>query len=206
MNKIAAFMLLDFRSIPMFGRIAMSIFIAGNIAVFFETTTSAGALFSVVLIVLMIGNMFALAEKNRLETLHAILPLTRGDIVKARYLFLFFILAVIMLPPILIKYLFLPDYDGIYFKITFAFLTVSFLAAIMFPLYFKIGAGQTQGVCSLSGIIIFALFIISPGFRVLFLDTLSIISISPVMAAATGLILLCLSYLLSLKIYRTRDL
>ena len=42
--------------------------------------------------------LLVIAEKNKLTTLHAALPLTRGDIVKAKYLYVIFILAYVVFP------------------------------------------------------------------------------------------------------------
>ena len=152
------------------------------------------------------GNMFNLAEKNKLETLHAALPLTRGDIVKARYLFLVCVLVIVLFPLLLMKLLFFPNNEKIYFYIAVAFLTTSFLTSLTYPFCFKIGVAKMQGVFSLFFVLFFVTILRSPELRGRLSDVLSILTTSPVRTIAAGLILLYLSYLLSLKIYRTKDL
>ena len=148
---------------------------------------------------------FIITEKNRLETLHATLPLTRDDVVKAKYLYAVCIQAVVMLPALLLKPLFFTNNETAYF-ITGTLLTVSFLTAMLYPLYFKIGINKTQAVMAVLFVIIFIVLFASrslPGFIAL---CARIIPATSLGKATAGLLLLFLSYLLSLKIYRTRDL
>ena len=89
---------------------------------------------------------------------------------------------------------------------TVAFLTAFFTAAIIYPLYFKIRAGKAKGVYNVLGIPFVLAIVFSPEFRGVLINALTNFAASPVRAVAAGLLLLCLSYLLSLRIYRTRDL
>ena len=203
-------MLLDFRSIPMFGRITMSICFFVLIMFFSFSTESLSEIplrqvFLPFLIVFLIVQSFTIAEKNRLESLYAALPLTREDIVKARYLFFVSVQVLIILPPLFIKACFFQNNERISFDIAFTFLTVSFLGAALYPLLFKKGS-----VNGLANLVIFVLFGCMLAFlsrlHEILLNTLFISATSLIVISAAGLILLCLSYLLSLRIYRTRDL
>jgi len=207
MNRIAAVMLLDFRSLSVINRIALLVSTVAAMFFYFDDSPLKGlaVLLPAFWVLSMINNMYALAEKYRIDMLQATLPLTRGDIVKARYLFFVCMQAVIMLPPLLINIIFSQDNEKVYY-VAVAFLTVSFFAAVMYPLYFKIGVGKAKGVLIVLLIAFFTGFFGSPGFRKLFWDTMLAFTASPVKATAAGLLLLGLSYLLSLKIYQTRDL
>ncbi|MDR0310153.1 MAG: ABC-2 transporter permease [Acidobacteriota bacterium] len=208
MNRIALFILLGFRSMPVMAKILMPFFSIAMMLMFsFEASPKASmAWFAGLMSALFIAQPFAIAEKNRLETLHAMLSLTRNDVVKAKYLCFICVLAVIMLPPLLLKPVFSPNNEAVYFLITDTFLVASFVTALLYPLFFKIGYGKTGAVISLVGIIFFVILIASrslPGFIAFF--ALLISATLPV-KIALGLILVCLSYMLSLKIYRNKDL
>ena len=206
MNRIISFIMLDFRSQPLMNKKAMTFFLVVTIASFLDNPSNEiNVVFPLVLTTQLILNMFA-PEKNRLETLHATLTLTRGDIVKARYLIFVCVLATMALMPVLIKFLFYPNKEIIYSHMTAAFIIVSFFTSVMFPLCFKIGSGKAQGIFALFFAIFIGAFFYSPEFRGQLSNTMSILTTSPVRTIAAGLILLYLSYLLSLKIYRTRDL
>ena len=212
MNRIISFIMLDFRSQPVLFRTLLPCFLLSMITVFLFNIPSFVALpvliIQICLVIILISYTFVFAEKNRLETLHNTLPLTRGDIVKARYLFLACILAIIMLPPLLIKPLFFPNNENTYFYMNFVFGITSFSMAFMYPIYFKccIAKAQSNALMSFFGWVFGVL--LHMGYRRLFSGTsFTILSASSARrTAAAGLILLCLSYLLSLKIYRTKDL
>ena len=205
MNRIISFMMLDFRSQPLMNKIAVPICFIFTI-IFFFSNTMISIFCSIAFLIQLIVNMFTIAEKNRLETLHATLALTRGDIVKARYLLFVCVLATMALLPVLIKFLFYLNKEIIYFYMSAALITIPFIASVMFPLCFKIGSGKTQGILALFFTIIIGACMGSPEFRGQVSNALSIFTASPVKTIAAGLILIYLSYLLSLKIYRTRDL
>ena len=208
MNRIAAFMLLDFRSLPTLQRVFVPCFLFLWMLMFFFDNPEKGAsavLPGFILVFLVIIQPCIITEKNRLETLYATLPLTRDDVVKAKYLYAVCIQAVVMLPALLLKPLFFTNNGTAYF-ITGTFLTVSFLTAMLYPLYFKIGINKTNAVMAVLFIIIFIVLFASrslPGFAAL---CARIIPATSPGKAAAGLLFLCLSYLLSLRIYRTRDL
>jgi len=176
-------------------------------AFFFEASPKGSSpVLAGLLLVTFITQPFIIEEKNRLATLHAMLPLTRGDIVKARYLYFVCIQAAITLPPLLVKPLVFPNNEINNFFIAGTFLTASFTTAVFYPLCFKVGYGKAYAIIVLPVLIFFiALFVPGalPGFLALCAQIIP--ATSPGKAAA-GLLLLCLSYLLSLRIYRTRDL
>ena len=208
MNRIAAFMLLDYRSLPTLQRIFVNCFLFLLMLVFFfdDSPKASSAIFPGFMVMyIAIIQPFIIAEKNKLVTLHATLPLTRDDVVKAKYLYAVCIQAVVMLPPLLLRPLFFTNNATACF-ITGALLTVSFLTALMYPLYFKMGISKTNAVMTVLVIIISIVLFASyslPGFIAL---CARIIPATSPGKAAAGLLLLCLSYLLSLRIYRTRDL
>ena len=201
-------MLLDFRSLPIFGRIInILVFLLLSIALSFDDSPKSAVLsiFLGWILIVMPLQFFAIAEKTKLETLHTSLPLTRGDIVKARYLW-FICILVTMVLPLLLKLLFYPNDKMTYFLIACIFLSASIYVAIMFPLYFQFGIGKVSYVITIFIIYSFLIFIF--GFRSRFLALFSrlIPETSAVIAVAVGLLFLYMSYLSSLSIYRTRDL
>lgn len=207
MNKILAFMLLDFRSMPIFTRIAIPLFLLFVTLNHPFRTSLVMSVFVGFMSAVAIMQSFIDAEKNRLETLHATLPITRGDIVKARYLFFVCIQVAVLLLLLLRKLLFFPNNEMSNFFIVAAtaFLTASFIIAVFYPLLFKVGYRKAAILVSPPVIILVFLLLSGalPGFLAPGAQLTSATSLGN---AAAGLILLCLSYLLSLKIYRTRDL
>jgi len=205
MNRIAAFMLLDFRSLPIFGKIGIFIFILCTIGISFDDSTQSAPsiIFPGIILLIPFTQIFTIAEKNRLETLHAALPLTRDDIVKAHYLYFAFILAVFTFPSLLLKLLFFPNNK--FLIIAGIFLFASFAAAIMCPLYLKLGSRKASGTMSFLTVAFFIILLTTRS-RLEFLALCSrVIPATSAGKAAAGVIFLYLSYLLSLKIYRTRD-
>ena len=208
MNKTAALILLNFRSLPVIARVFMLFFLIFAIMAFsFEAENKASSSILPGLMLVIVSTLALGAdEKNRIETLHSTMPLTRGDIVKARYLYLVCILAVVMLPPLLLKPLFFQNDETIYFMIAGMFLAASFSAAVFYPLYFRYGYGTSGNIITLSVLIIFFV-LLAFGALMRFRDLFALLVPAAATGKATaGLILIYLSYLLSLKIYRTRDL
>ena len=203
-------MLLDYRSLPTLQRVLIPPFLFALMLMFsFEDSLKAFTSgWAGMMLVLFISQPFAVAEKNRLEALHATMPLTRDDVVKARYLYSVCILAAVMLPPLVLKPFFLQVYEATYFIVAVAFMAVSFAIAVLYPLSFKIGYGKASTIFYISFVllIIISLFV-ARSLPQEFLNVFAklIPATSPGKATA-GLLLLFLSYLLSLKIYRTRDL
>jgi hypothetical protein len=210
MNRIASFMRLDFRSLPVLFKIFLSVIVV--LSALFPIvdhlqgeSATVFALISAWVVMMVIFDLFIISEKNRLETLHAMLPFTRGDIVKARYLFAVCIPAVVMLPPLFLTLLF-PDNERTFFYVAGAFLAISAVTAIAYPLHFKFGSEKARAIITVLVVItIFHLILFSYSAKLHAILALLIPSTSAG-KAATGLILLFLSYLLSLRIYRTRDL
>ena len=115
--------------------------------------------------------------------------------------------AVVMLPPLLSAILF-QNSEMAYFDVAVLFLLFSFMTAVLYPLFFKIGVEKAWAAMSLLGIIalfVFILFKSSAKLRALFALQIPAQFVAAGNAAA-GLILLYLSYKLSLKIYREKDL
>ena len=208
MNRIAACMLLDFRSFPIRGRILLPILLPlFPLVILFNDSHDSNALLSPLgyMPMMLCSQLFALEEKNRLETLHATLPLTRDDIVKVKYLNLAFILAFETLPVFLLKLLFFPNNKMSYIFIAGIFLVASFTTAILYLLYFKFGSGKILiFMVPFMFIFPFIIFTLSLLKRYFALYSRLGAATSAGMAAA-GVIFLYLSYLLLLKIYRTRD-
>jgi len=214
MNRIATFMLLDFRVQLIYRMFPLFFLYSIMLAVFDDSPKSMS--FTMILgwigLLMMSGPACASSEKTRIETLYATLPLTRGDIVKARYLW-FICTLVIMLLPLLLKLIFYPNNKMTYFIIACIFLWASFYVAIMYPLYFKFGNKKVSIVIIfLPMVIAFIFSFITHSrwfeFRVLrsrlIPNTPAAMAMTVVVAA--GLIFLYLSYLLSCRLYRTRDL
>jgi len=211
-------MLLDFRSMPILHRVFTPAFLFVLMLIFLQGEISGGPIyvgFSSIMfmcvLVLLILQPFAVAKKNTLETLYATMSLRRDDVVKARYLYSVCILAAVMLPPLLFRLLVFPDNEAPYSFVTLAFLTVSFVIAILYPLSFKIGYIKASTIFFISFFIYIFIFIsifvtrssFMPEFPGLFAKLIPATSHGQV---GMGLLLLCLSYLLSRRIYRTRDL
>ena len=203
-------MLLEYRSLPTLQRVLVAPFLFMTMLMFsFDNPLKAStAVIAGMFLMLVTGQSFIVMEKYRLETLYAILPLTRDDVVKVKYLFNVLMQAVVMLPPLLLKPLFFPNNEAIYFSVAVAFLTVSFTTAILYPLSFKIGYGKASNIFYISliifiGISYFVAHSLLPEFPGFFTR---IIHATSTEKAIAGLLLLFLSYLLSLKIYRTSDL
>ena len=204
MNRIAAFMRLDFRSLQTVIFITLLPFLSLVIVSpsFIHSYGVAPWYFSILVIMLSIVQPLINAEKSKLGTLYSTLPLTRDDIVKARYLYFVCVSAVVILPALLLKLLFFKDNEWIYFYMAVTFSIMSFFAAVSYPLYFIIRGVITKAVI----FIMFYSFIcgtLSGYWREIFALVGRTNYLAPAMA---GLILFCLSYPLSLKIYRTRDL
>ena len=199
-------MLLDFRSVPIMLIIQLIyLLLLSLILVSPAIITSYGVLpwfLAILLIMQLIFFQLMTAEKIKLETLQATLPLTRDDIVKARYLYFVCILAIVIIPPVLMKLLFFPDNELVYFYLFVTFPILSFLAAVMYPVYFKIKSAAAKiSICMIFAGLISG--ISGGGWREIFAFVGRSNRLMPVIA---GLLLICLSYLLSVKIYRTRDL
>jgi hypothetical protein len=150
----------------------------------------------------LIFNIFSIAEKNRLETLYATLSITRCDIVKARYLFFICVLAIVIFQSLLLTLLFSQNSEKFYDFAAFIFISASFLAVLWYPLFFRIGTTKTYFTLFALFVIFVCAIIFFPSFRG---SKLGISATSPVTITIVSLFL-CLSYLLSLKIYRTKDL
>ena len=230
MNKIISFMLLDFR-------VARAWLVIGSLFSSFMLTAASlddsvnVFMFRLIgfLSVAFIVQPLAIEEKNSLSTLHATLPLTRCDIVKAKYLFFLCAQAIIMIPSLLLtmllKPLFSQNNETTYLFIAVTFLTAFFIASILYPLYFKMGYAKAVFVLGFSVIALLsfaAIIVLVIGLLGTFGDLLRsfsdfffqnflaklafLIPATPLGKAAAGLLLFCLSYLLSRRIYRTRDI
>ena len=206
MNRIICVMLLDFRSMPVISKILLAalILLIFKVSVAFTEFPLNKALPGSIAIWLLIVIMhpFVLVENNRLKRLHAALPLTRGDIVKARYLCIACILAVASLPHLLLKPLFFPENDSL---AAGAFLAASFFTVLLYPPVFKF-ENRTLAGRSISFIFIFCFIVGYSPVSGLFNLYLWLIPATLPGKLAAWLILLCLSYLLSLKLYAKRDL
>jgi hypothetical protein len=160
MNQILSLMLLDFRLAQV--RLAAGVFFSLFMLTAASLDDSVGVIMfrfiGLLLVVFTAAQPLAIEEKDRLETLHATLPLTRCDIVKAKYLFFVCTQAIIMIPLLLLitllKVLFFSDSEKAYFFIAVTFLTAFFIASILYPLYFKIGYRKATGVMSISVIVL----------------------------------------------------
>jgi len=214
MNRITAFILLD---IPLGYRILLlfTSFLGVVCFSFDDHSRYYGVMafswtlfYSMILLGLFVFEQFVVTVKYGLETLYSTLPLTRGDIVKVRYLCFVCVQMILPLPALLMNLLFFPNNVRIYYFVSFAFLTVSFFAALTYPLFFKF---SRQSIL-LGGVVFVSVSGIFGGLFMWFGHSLwkiqSLISapVIIIMSAAAGFILIYLSYLLSLKIYRTKDL
>ena len=212
MNRLGKIMLLDLRTtgsktflvnppIPPMALLPLILLLSFVISFFpFSSSEIVFLMFCGFMTMVTISQTYAAGEKSGMGTLHATLPLTRCDIVKARYLFFICTQAIIMFPPLLTAPFFQTSWAII-------FLMSSFIIAVIYPLGFKIGFGKA----SYAGFALFASIVLllhrkygaqipdAPPF-------VEALIASPAKQFAAGLILLFLSYLLSLKIYKTRDL
>jgi len=209
MNRIAQFMLMDFRAMPMASGIILSAcFILGTFFLFnpFDDSPDrsiSGILFQALIIGATMGHLFTVAAT---EEFHVMLPLTRDDIVKAIYLSFICLLVIFVLPSLFIKAFFFPVHGRISLQIASTILTGSFIATVLYPLYFRKG---TSNIPAVAGALL-ATSIICGAFSIYFVRVLcallNSVTLTLAATAAVGAIFLYLSYLLSLKIYRTRDL
>ena len=227
MNRIAKFMLLDFHTLPRMARIYLISFLVVGMISFFVYDLSSlrlnnsraysflpkplvgviwGSLVHPVMVMAQLASIFHIAKTNRLETLYATLSLTRDDIVKARYLFFICVQTILMLPPLFIKPIFFPGNESVYFHMTMSFMVASSMTALSYPFAFRKNRSVAAGMSISSLGFIFIVFIFYQGFRGQLPGALSIFTASPLRTVAVGVILLYVSYLLSLKIYKTQDL
>ena len=220
MNRIMTFMLFDFRLQPAWVRIFGILFLIGAalLVMFpFAGTRKPHAVeifslsFGLIFTVMRFTRPIVVTEIGQLETLHATLPLTRGDIVKAKYLYTICILVLIIFVPALFAPVFYPNNEKAYSFIAGAFMAASFFTSIIYPFYFK--PGRVSIV--LDRLIVPVSLILNPailypgffeGKLGLFTMYARLIPATPTGKLAAGLIFLYLSYLLSLRIYRTLDL
>jgi len=172
-----------------------------------ENSRNWGVLFLFLIMTSLLINMpLGVAKQDKHDMFLATLPLSLGDIVKARYLSFICIQVVFALPPLFIKFLLFPNNEMIYFYIVSVFLAASLLAALIYPIFFLF---QSRSATSMFQSLLFAVLVSVYSFtnsREIAYDLPITVAAAPVKAIAAGFIFLCLSCLLSHKIYKTRDL
>lgn len=213
MNRLAALILLDFRLMSVLRKICLFILPILTFCVFFLFNFLPERLgmtigFLLIFVSIIIAQPYTRAAQGRLDMFFATLPVTQGDIVKAIYLIFIFLQAIFVLPPLLIKLLFFPDNERIYPYIIFVFLIASCCAAITYLVLFL----KYQGVFLSMSISFFSIIIGNFSKCGLFEDACTdtdllqqFIVDSPVKSVAAGLLILCLSCLLSHKFYRVKS-
>ena len=209
MSRIAAFMFLDFRARPLISRIFMPVFILLTIMAFIfgdsSDKVSAFVYILPTLIIMSIVQQFDLMRKNRMETLYATLPLTRDDIVKAKYLSFVCFLTLVTLPSPFIMSLFYPTNKNINFYMATYFLLCSFFAAVLHPLAFK-ASEKTMNFIFMITTIFYVITGRSLMKNISHLNLNELPTPLVMVMVIVALILLYLSHLLSLRIYRNKDL
>ena len=214
MNRLAALVLLDFRLMSKVRKICLFVLPVLSFFIFFSRDFLyermwVTAVFFLILVSSMVAQPFKVTQQDRLEMFFSTLPLTHGDVVKARYLLFICIQASFTLPPLFIKFLFFPDTERIYPYIIFIFLITSVFAAITYFFGF-LAAHHVYIAISLY----LGLNLIWRSSKCGWLDDAcrdadnllpQFLVESPVTSVAAGLLLLCLSCLLSHKFYRVKS-
>ena len=203
MSRIAAFMLLDFRVLPVLARIFWTVFLFLTMLAFSfgESLNKSVEFFPVMFVFISIAQQFAIMRKNRLETLYVSLPLTRDDIVKAKYLSFVCLITFVTLTPPFMMLLFYQTNENIHFPMATLFLICSFFAAVLYPIAFKTSEKTMNFIFMVTGISYVVTVRSSPGIIIPLIELST-----PSVMVIVALILLYLSYLLSLRIYRNKDL
>lgn len=208
MNKIIAFMLLNVRTMSKHqqrGWIMYLIIMAmmWPIILLTDEIPRLGFASLIVLGMSRISEAFNLKVKNRLKTLYAMLPATCNDIITSRYLFaicMMLIVSLLALPYSLIASTL--KMIGIMAGILICTLYLS----ILYPLFFKWNSLKAYSSIDIGfGMLVLLIVIKLPN------DALAgIVQAAPIISsllmALSGCILIYLSYLLSCKIYKKRDL
>ena len=218
MNRIIAFMLLDFRTMPI--SLQSAIIFMSSLTIlpplFFFIHKNFEVVFAFLIIFEIFGvltalNIFELEKKNRLETLYAMLSVMRNDIVTSHYLFAVCMILIVLLPAfpycliapplkmmeaiagVLIGPLFISILYPIYFKWNSS-MVFSFIEPV-----FKLGIG--------GGTIYACIKLLNPPpAEIIQITTTFSPLITMGLAIVIGCVLIYLSYLLSCKIYKKRDL
>ena len=150
-----------------------------------------------------ISEAFNLKTKNRLETLYAMLPSTRNDIIISRYLFAICMMLIVSL--LALPYSLITSTQKM-IGIMAGILICALYLSILYPLFFKWNSLKAYSFIDIGfGMLVLLIVIKLPN------DALAgIVQAAPIISsllmALSGCILIYLSYLLSCKIYRKRDL
>ena len=222
MNKALSFIGLDYRLLkPYSSSVLLLVALGVGMGYFFKSANTLASYFMMSLM-LMMSYPFAITEKNGLDMLYGTLSLDRKTVVTGRYLFALTLELLCGVSAIVFAWL-LSKVIGAPFVLEEIIVTLcilsgifSFIVAVQFPIYFKLGYSKAKFMALIPMAIIFPVAVKLKDIAKLFnldisWDNLSTIleenyvavSLAPVII---GLMLILLSSLLSRAIYAGKDM
>ncbi|WNY26682.1 ABC-2 transporter permease [Methanolapillus ohkumae] len=216
MKRIGAFARLDFYTIKPYLKSFYLMIVILVLFFLFLRSVSILAAMAMVSLVTISSYPFTIGEKNNMDILYSTLSLKRKDVVIGRYVFMLFIeiagMSLIFLLSLVMQYFFKTTYEMMEVFITLCILLAISLsvAAIQYPIYFKIGYTKAKFMAMLPLFMIFGLIIISP-FFIQNMETVIEMADSNIMliggiAVLLGFVFLAISCWVSCKLYQKRDL
>jgi ABC-2 type transport system ATP-binding protein len=223
MNKLIAFVRLDFITVkPYLTLKNLLIFIAVAIIMIVSSGTGAGGIGVLMIFAAMYASYpFAIGEKSGIDVLYATLSIRRDTVVAGRYLFAFtldlcvgaaaYVLSFVLLTAMQKSF----DALGTLAVIGILFLLFSVIQAVQLPIYFRLGYTKAKFLTYLPlialplVILVFANFL-SDAFAVDVIPGVlawlaAHVFTAVLLAAALWLVIMAVSYTLSLSLYNKRD-